>query len=204
MGGEWTIRAITEVELPQWWEIRLRALCEHPEAFGADYQTSHERGFGYLIERNFGNDLPVNAILSAFDSHGSIHSTVGVVGNTGKRSHIAAMWGVYTVPAARGRGLASRLIGAAITHCRSFPEILQIHISVNADNAPALHVYESAGFIPWGREPRAIALPDRYDDEIHLALMLDDGTRHRQPWGETPAVFPGSCDDSLLSASSNH
>jgi RimJ/RimL family protein N-acetyltransferase len=178
MGGDLTIRAITEDELPQWWELRLRALHDHPDAFGSDYEISRDRGFGYLIERNFGNGLPVNAIFSALDPEGSILSTVG---NTGKRSHIAIIWGVYTAPEARGRGLASRLIDTAITHCRSFPEILQIHISVNADNGPAIHVYESAGFVAWGREPRAIALPDRYDDEIHLALMLDDGARIHQP-----------------------
>lgn len=176
-----SIRAITEDDLPQWWEVRLRALREHPEAFGADYATSRERGYAYLIERNFGNDLPVNAIFSAFDPEGSILSTVGVFGNTGKRAHIAAIWGVYTASEARGQGLASQLIDTAISHCRSFPEIHQIHISVNADNTSALHIYESAGFTAWGREPRAIALPDRYDDEIHLALMLDDGGRTRRP-----------------------
>lgn len=181
MGGEITIRAIMEDELPQWWKLRLRALKEHPEAFGSDYETARDRSFGYLIERNFGNDLPVNAIFSTFNPEGSILSTVGTFGNTGKRSHLAVIWGVYTTPEVRGRGLARRLIDTALTHCRAFPEILQVHISVNADNAPALHVYESAGFIPWGREPRAIALPDRYDDELHLALMLDDGARRRHP-----------------------
>jgi ribosomal protein S18 acetylase RimI-like enzyme len=130
MGGEFTIRAITEEELPQWRELRLRALKEHPEAFGSDYETARDRSFGYLIERNFGNDLSVNAIFSAFDPESSILSTVGTFGNTGKRSHIAVIWGVYTAPEVRGRGLARRLIDTALTHCRAFPEILQVHISV--------------------------------------------------------------------------
>lgn len=177
---EITFRAITQDDLPQWWEIRLRALREHPEAYGADYAMSRERGYAYLIELNFGNDLPVNAIFSAFDPEGAILSTVGIFGNRGKRSHIAAVWGVYTASEARGQGLASRLIDTAVSHCRSFPGIHQVHISVNADNTSALHIYESAGFIAWGREPRAIALPDRYDDEIYLALMLDDGGRIRR------------------------
>lgn len=180
MGGpETTIRAITQDELPQWWDVRLRALRDHPEAFGSDYETSRNRGYGYLVESNFGNGLPVSRIFAAFDPAETILSTAGVFGNTGKRSHIAVVWGVYTIPEAIGQGLASRLIGTSIAHCRSFPQIRQIHISVNAGNAPALHIYESAGFVPWGREPRAIALPDRYDDEIHLALMLDDGARAR-------------------------
>jgi RimJ/RimL family protein N-acetyltransferase len=176
-----TIRPITRDEVPQWWELRLRALKDHPEAFGSDYETSRQRGYGPVIERNFGPDAGINTIFAAFDDAGTILSTVGVFGETGKRSHIANVIGVYTRPETRGQGLCRRLIDAAIAHCRAASGIHQVHISVNADNAPALHVYEAAEFIAWGTEPRAIALPDRYDDEIHLALMLDDGARNVRP-----------------------
>ena len=173
------IRAITRDEVPQWWELRLRALKDHPEAFGSDYETSRQRGYGFVVDRNFGPDAGNNVILAAFDPDGTILSTAGVFRETGKRSHIAMIIGVYTRPESRGRGLSRRLIDAAIAHCRAASGVLQVHIAVNADNAPARHVYESAGFVPWGVEPRAIALPDRYDDEIHLAMMLDDGSRAR-------------------------
>jgi RimJ/RimL family protein N-acetyltransferase len=161
------VRPISEEELSRWWAVRLRGLREHPDAFGADYETARAEGPGFLVERTFGPSAGVNALLGAFDNSGEIVATTGVLGNRGKRAHIAIIWGVYTVPEARGRGLARRLIDAAIARCRAFPHILQVHIDVNADNAAALHVYESAGFVPWGREPRAIALPDRFDDEIH-------------------------------------
>lgn len=174
-----TVRPITPEEVPVWWELRLRALRDHPEAYGSDYESSRQRGFDYVIERNFGPDRGINATFAAFTPDRSILGTVGVFGDTGKRSHIGVIVGVYTIPEARGRGIARRLINAAIEHCRRSPEIRQAHISVNADNAAALHLYESIGFIRWGTEPRAIALPDRFDDEIHLALMLDDGSRTR-------------------------
>lgn len=167
------IRPLIKHEIPQWWELRLRALRGHPEAFGSDHETSRQRGYGFVVDRNFGPEAGINVILVAVDEDGSMLSTVGVNQDTGKRAHIAHVIGVYTRPDARGEGLCRRLIEAAIAHCRVSPGILQAHIAVNADNAPALHVYESAGFVAWGTEPRAIALPDCYDDEIHMALKLD-------------------------------
>ncbi|HWV24965.1 MAG TPA: GNAT family N-acetyltransferase [Thermomicrobiales bacterium] len=169
-----TIRILSQDEVPQWWEMRLRALKEHPEAFGSDYETSRQGGYGHVVERNFGLDRGMNAIFVAVDSQGQMLSTAGVFGDTGKRSHIAYIVGVYTIPEARVLGLARCVVTAAIDRCRTFPQIRQALISVNADNASALHLYESLGFVAWGREPRAIALPDRFDDEIHLALMLDE------------------------------
>jgi GNAT superfamily N-acetyltransferase len=167
------IRPITRDELPDWWETRLRGLREHPEAFGADYAEARREGPGFLVDRTFGPAAGVNVLLAAFDPSGAVVATAGVVGNRGKRAHIAIAWGVYTTPECRGHGLAQRLIEAAIDRCRAFPHILQIHIDVNAGNAAALHIYEAAGFVAWGREPRAIALHGRFDDEFHLALMLD-------------------------------
>ena len=173
MRDEIIIRTLTENEVPQWWELRLRALRDHPEAFGSDYETSRQRGYGSVVDRNFGPESGINTIFVALHPDGTMLSTVGVFGDTGKRSHIAMIVGVYTTPEARGMGLCRQLINAAVAYCRASSHIRQVHIAVNAGNAPALHIYTSAGFIPWGIEPRAIALPDRYDDEIHLALMLD-------------------------------
>ena len=168
-----TIRPLREDELPRWWEMRLRALRDHPDAFGSDYETARQRGFGPFHERTFGPNAGTNVILVAVNDHDTLLGTAGVVGNDGKRAHIVHVWGVYTAPEARGQGIATRLIAAALDHCRAAPGVRQAHISVNADNAAALHVYKAAGFVAWGREPRAIALPDRFDDEIHMALMLD-------------------------------
>ncbi len=168
------VRPLAEHELPQWWEMRLRALKEHPDAFGSDYEASRKRGHGYLTDLYFNPAQPANILLVAAREDGSLLSTAGVYRETGKRSHIARVISVYTRPDARGHGLSRRVIDAAIAHCRSIPGLHQVHISVNADNTVALHVYESAGFVAWGREPRALALPGQFFDEIHLALMLDD------------------------------
>lgn len=168
------IRPLRQDELDDWWEMRLVALQHHPDAFGSSFEWAKEQGPSYLIERNFRDTSALNRIFVACDADGSMLATAGVFRDSGKRSHIAVIWGVYTRPEHRGQGLSKRLITTAMDHCRSFPDIRQIHISVNADNAPAKRVYESAGFVTWGREPRAIVLPDGDYDELHMAILLDN------------------------------
>lgn len=165
------VRAIRPDELDQWWELRLQGLREHPDAFGADYDASVERGPGHLEAST--HEGGIGRIFGAVTPDGRIVSQAGVYHEGGKRSHIAVFWGVHTHPDWRGKGLSRALIRLAIEHCRSFPEIRQVHISVNANNTAALAVYTGAGFIPWGREPRALMTESGFHDEIHMAMMLD-------------------------------
>jgi ribosomal protein S18 acetylase RimI-like enzyme len=48
----------------------------------------------------------------------------------------------------------------------------QVHLGVAATNEPAVRLYQSMGFVEYGREPRAIKLPDRYVDEFLMWLRL--------------------------------
>jgi RimJ/RimL family protein N-acetyltransferase len=51
--------------------------------------------------------------------------------------------------------------------------VLQIHLAVNAGNPRALALYESLGFIAYGREPRTLCVDGVFYDEILMALPLD-------------------------------
>lgn len=166
-----TIRPLEREELDAWWEMRLIALRDHPDAFGSSFEWAKAQGPAYLVDRDFRDSSGLNRIFVAFDTDGAMLATAGVFRNSGKRSHIAVIWGVFTRQERRGQGLSKRIIATAIDHCRAFPGIRQVHISVNANNAPALHMYEAAGFVVWGREP--LALPDGDYDELHMAILLD-------------------------------
>lgn len=166
-----TVRAIRPDELDAWWDLRLQGLREHPDAFGADYASSAELGPGHLEAST--RDGGISRIFGAISEDGQIVSQAGVYHGSGKRSHIATIWGVHTHPHWRGKGLSKALIRLAIDHCRSFPDIRQVHISVNAENAAALAVYTGAGFVAWGREPRALMTESGFHDEIHMAMLLD-------------------------------
>jgi RimJ/RimL family protein N-acetyltransferase len=45
---------------------------------------------------------------------------------------------------------------------------------VNAENVRARNLYLSLGFKPFGLEPRAMRVGDRYFDEEHMVLSLDE------------------------------
>lgn len=168
---DFDVRPITPDELDAWWNLRLDVLRDHPEAFGGDYESALARGPSYLEAGTHPGS--VERLFAAFAQDGSLVAQLRTVGDNGKRRHIATIISVATHRDFRGRGLSKALVTVAINHCRSFPEIRQVSIAVNATNHPAIAVYTGAGFVPWGTEPRAIATADGFHDEMHMLLMLD-------------------------------
>lgn len=92
--------------------------------------------------------------------------------STVKRRHVAGIWGVYVTPAARGRGLARRVVAAAIETARTWEGVRSVQLSVSANSPAARHVYESLGFVAWGREPGALLVDGVLYDEVHMARAL--------------------------------
>ena len=150
--------------------LRLRALRDHPSAFGSDYEQSRRTGPTYMERGYF--DGGVNRLFAAFAPGGDLVAQAGTYGDAGKRSHIAYVISVYTHPDHRGHGLASALVQACIDHLRSCESITSIRISVNASNTVALHTYEKLGFVTWGEEPDAIRTADgSCHNERHMVLV---------------------------------
>ena len=143
----YTVRPIGPDDLAAWWDLRLRSLRDYPDAFGSEYASAVERGPAYLQSGLV--DGGVERLFAAFAPDSSLVAQLRTVADTGKRRHIASIISVATDRAHQGRGLSRSLVTVAIAHCRAFPEIRQVHISVNATNAAALAVYEGAGFVAW-------------------------------------------------------
>lgn len=92
-----------------------------------------------------------------------------------KRRHIAWILSVYVTPAQRGKGHARALLTTCIAHARAAPAfagVSQLQLGVSAASLPAQRVYESMGFVPWGREPAAMNIDGATQDEIHMSLPL--------------------------------
>jgi len=58
----------------------------------------------------------------------------------------AVLFGFYTVPDARGRGLYARSLRTIMRDAAAIPGTKKVFISVLADNAPSRHVIEKVGF----------------------------------------------------------
>lgn len=89
-----------------------------------------------------------------------------------KRRHIAWLWGVYTTPARRSRGLGRAVVVATLDIARTWTDLAAVYLGVS-ENAPAARaLYESLGFQPWGVEPDAIRTDGKSYSETHMRLDL--------------------------------
>jgi RimJ/RimL family protein N-acetyltransferase len=159
--------------------LRLAALEANPEAFLR--HVDEERAGG--IERQRAR-LEANAasggeatLFGAFEGDDLV-GMLGLIRDADrKRRHRAVVVAVYVAPERRGRGLAGRLLDAALARARTLPGIEIVYLSAAAGNEPALALYRSRGFEVWGVEPDYLRVDGRPHDEVHLLRRLDPSDR---------------------------
>jgi ribosomal protein S18 acetylase RimI-like enzyme len=160
------IRRLVAGDAAAFREIRLAGLLEAPTAFGSSYAAEKDNSVG-----DFATTIGRNYLAGAWIGDLLIGVT-GFYQLTGeKTAHRGNVWGVYVDPAHRGSGVARLLIEDVLAHARQ--KVLQVHLSVVADNAAALGLYERLGFVRYGLEPRSLRIGDRFYDE-HLMVWRDD------------------------------
>ena len=174
------IERLTEARIPACWDLRLRALRDHPEAFGQPYDEAValplDAAYEVLRTRWSNDD---NATFLAVDANDSLAGMIGFLREPrSKYAHRGNIVSVYVVPEARGRGIAHRLLDAALAHARSLDGLLQVHLTVVAANVAAARSYERAGFVCYGRVPRAEILNGEPVAEDLMVLMLDGFSTH--------------------------
>lgn len=64
---------------------------------------------------------------------------------------------LYVIPAARRRGIAMQILAQVEARLRAL-DVVALNLAVRPDNAPALALYEAAGFQPWLRRVLGKAL----------------------------------------------
>lgn len=116
---------------------------------------------------------PGYAIVGAFNQrHELVSSCVLLREAAQKRAHIAMLLAVYTTASARGQGLSSRVIAAALDHARTWSGVSVVQLAVSEGSPAARRVYERLGFVAWGVEPDALRVDGRSYSETHMALRL--------------------------------
>lgn len=160
---------LTEVDAARWRDLRLHMLREHPDAFGTSYEVALASPLETYAQRL--RD-PERWTLGAFEGE-QLLGSVGLRREAGaKDRHKAMIWGIYTAPEARGRGIGKALLGEAIARARAVPGIEQIVLAVTTHNTVARSLYTALGFQTYGLERHALKLGDRYLDEELMVLWL--------------------------------
>lgn len=172
MDDRFRVRALPEAEIPAYVALRREMLLDTPWAFLAspgDDVGSDPVQLGERLRQ------PQNRIFVAesVDAPGVFLSAAGLIRQSRpKVVHRAGIWGVYTSPVARGKGLARAVMEASIACARGWDGVRRIGLSVSDRGNAAQHLYASLGFVEWGVEPDALWVDGEFMDERYLDLEL--------------------------------
>ena len=173
------IRPLGPEDFELFWSVRLLALQESPQAFGASYEESKKMAPEEAIRRLKPRDggFVLGAFVQSASADGAFSPTlVGLAGFVRhdflKGKHKGMIWGVYVVPEFRGQGVARAVVNTAIEKCRTIEGLEEITLTVSATNEPACNLYKSLGFETYGVEPRALKIDGEYIDEALMVLRL--------------------------------
>jgi RimJ/RimL family protein N-acetyltransferase len=171
--GDILIRPTEAQDAPAYRDLRLASLQAHPEAFGADYETSAARPIEYWEERmrqGAGSQQGVSYV--AFADGELIGMTALVRNDLAKTRHSASIFGVYTRPDWRAAGVADALIDACLDWARTLGLRL-VKLGVVTTNASAIRLYLRRGFSIYGVEPEAIQHKGVYYDELLMVRRVE-------------------------------
>lgn len=167
------IRQLFEDDVRAYWDLRLRALKENPEAFSASYEEDKDISIEIITSKfkNTYNSLE-NFILGAFVDG----ELIGMAGFYRERriklKHRGNLWGMYVVPEQRKKGIGKKLLMELINKIKLLPGLEQVYLGVVKSNQEARNLYESLRFKSYGWDKKALKLGDKYLDELNMVLYL--------------------------------
>jgi ribosomal protein S18 acetylase RimI-like enzyme len=149
-----TIRRARPEDWPIAREVRLAALAESPDAFGATLEDALSREEASWRAWTEGSFVQGDATMFlAFPDEGG-EEAVGIVvgaridgGDADHRPDEVQIWSMWVAPEARRQGVASALIEAVLTWARGLPGVVGLVLRVTVGNDAAEAAYRAAGFV---------------------------------------------------------
>ena len=160
-----TIRRLLPTDAAPYRTLRLQALRDHPESFGASLHEEEAHPLPWFQDR-----LRQNTVFGGWRDASILGCAGLMIPATSKKKHKGVLWGMYVVPQARASGLAAALVAKVIEEAARTVEDLTL--SVITTNLAATRLYSRAGFTPYGVEPRALKIGDQYYDDCLMTRSL--------------------------------
>jgi len=163
------IRSLTSVDAEDYWELRLEALQQNPEAFATTYEDAIKR------------KDPIKRVATNLGASSSItigayveNKLVGVMTlskeDLEKMSHKVNLVAVYVTPRMRGQKVGDALLKKVIQSAKQLPGVEKINLTVVTTNKAAIHLYEKQGFKTYGLETKAMRSGQEYLDEQLMSM----------------------------------
>jgi GNAT superfamily N-acetyltransferase len=160
------IRRLSTDDAASFRSIRLESLLADPNAFGAHLEEEASQPLSFFAER-----LASGRVSGAFED-GELVAIMGLLVPEGRKlRHKGLLWGVYARSAWRGRGLAGRLLDFVIAEAHQ-TGLEWINLVVSVATPTARKLYESRGFVLYGREPAGMKVAGADTDDELMTLRL--------------------------------
>jgi len=151
--------------------LMLEAYEHAADAFTSTAEERAREPEAFWVER-IADPAGLGVAFGAFERDDLVGTVAREFSAKPKTRHKALVIGMYVAPAARGGGTGRALLAAAIDHAEAREHILRMGLTVTEDNAPALNLYRSAGFEPFGVEPMAILTPGGFKNKVHMSRAV--------------------------------
>jgi ribosomal protein S18 acetylase RimI-like enzyme len=165
------IRQLDQNDSREYYEIRLKGLQLHPEAFGTgaeDWSKATNEQVRSLLE----NSSPDDFVLGAFQSN----KLAGVIGLKREKKHSVGhkgtIWGLVVLPEFRNQGIGNALVKALIEKVSSNKEIKYVRALVTITELNAIPIFESNGFKNYGLELRGIKEGENYYNQSYMMFDI--------------------------------
>ena len=165
------IRRLVPADLPAYKDLRDAVLTAHPQAFTSDAapERSHE---SYLSRLGSGRPEGGEFTLGAWQADRLVGAVSCERDPRAKVMHIGHVIGMMVHSDAQGLGIGRSLLDACIGEARAARDLVMLTLNVTAGNAAAVHLYERAGFVRYGRLERAICVDGAYHAKDQMTLSL--------------------------------
>lgn len=155
------VRRLRAEDAALWRDLRLEALTNHPEAYGA----THDDWAGRPLS-DFADSVEAGCILGAFKGEDLIGSMALDTWDSG-----GELSAVYVRADHRGKGIA-RCMFQTLRREAKGRGVRQLSLTVAEDNIPARRFYASAGFCASGQPSRSLTRDGRLLDLITMTMAL--------------------------------
>jgi len=163
------IRKLTSNDAEDYWNLRLEALQQDPEAFATTYEDAISRvdPLKSVASKMAADE---SATLGAFIDNELVGVMTITQEGAPKLRHRVNLFAVYVTPKVRGKRVGTALLQEVVEYTKQMPLVEKINLTVVSTNETAIKLYEKVGFKSFGLEHNAMKMNDLYVDEVYMSL----------------------------------